>query len=588
MNNKVLFNLILKSCPSGSKNYTVFSVNKKKESIEDDYVVALDKPLSSKFIQNTINNEQDYKDNLDFLMTQYSATHFCYDKVYDYTKEQQESKLYLDSCKKGVFNMLSGRASSFILFGPSELEMKSQIFLDDNDGIIILALNDLFNFIEVNNEEEPRRIKVSMVCYLNDNVYDLQTNQLKPLAPKTKILEKEINSVNDFQTLSNKLLPMRKKIASSFIKSVDQTDLIFTFKCENNDGSVGIYHFIELSSVEYGVSEENESDFNRYIYENFHHISTCLIAAESGVYLDPENLNMFCRLYLKGLDCDSSDITFCSLVIGNAYPCKNNLKTLNFSSWIRNQVCSKRKLLKPTENDYNHSNSQKIKEQQNDQKTKIKSLKKESQQINDEKNESKDFDEQSHNINQSFKQVDANESGESLDRGGYTSIHNNNNNFSDEFSKELKKLQKLKKSKDNLKQQIKEKNIKQALETKVNKIVEEKLTNTEGLKNNNNTAYQIANQNYANTNYERNDQKISNNLKVHKEDKIKQVNSQHSVYNEPSLLEQNNIYKFELERFYNENVTLKNDNIILREDITRLNEINGNISNELEATRRKL
>ena len=48
-----------------------------------------------------------------------------------------------------------------------------------------------------------------------------------------------------------------------------------------------------------------------------------------------------------------------------------------------------------------------------------------------------------------------------------------------------------------------------------------------------------------------------------------------------------NAFNFEMEHIKQENITLKNDNIILREDINRLNEIGVSLENELEFTRKK-
>jgi hypothetical protein len=48
-----------------------------------------------------------------------------------------------------------------------------------------------------------------------------------------------------------------------------------------------------------------------------------------------------------------------------------------------------------------------------------------------------------------------------------------------------------------------------------------------------------------------------------------------------------NVFNFELEHIKQEAITLKNDNIILREDINRLNEIGVSLENELNYTRKK-
>lgn len=52
-------------------------------------------------------------------------------------------------------------------------------------------------------------------------------------------------------------------------------------------------------------------------------------------------------------------------------------------------------------------------------------------------------------------------------------------------------------------------------------------------------------------------------------------------------LNDSRIMNFELEHLKQENITLKNDNIILREDLNRLNEIGVSLENELDYTRKK-
>ena len=60
----------------------------------------------------------------------------------------------------------------------------------------------------------------------------------------------------------------------------------------------------------------------------------------------------------------------------------------------------------------------------------------------------------------------------------------------------------------------------------------------------------------------------------------------HSFIN-PQVVEENKVLNFELEHLRQENIVIKNDNIILREEVNRLNEIGVSLENELDFSRRK-
>lgn len=55
----------------------------------------------------------------------------------------------------------------------------------------------------------------------------------------------------------------------------------------------------------------------------------------------------------------------------------------------------------------------------------------------------------------------------------------------------------------------------------------------------------------------------------------------------PRLIDETKVLNFELEQIKQDNITLRNDNIILREDVNRLSEICSCLESELEFSRRK-
>ena len=133
----------------------------------------------------------------------------------------------------------------------------------------------------------------------------------------------------------------------------------------------------------------------------------------------------------------------------------------------------------------------------------------------------------------------------------------NNNDFIDTDLNQLKKLQK---SKDEIKESLYKIKEKDSLKKTISDLVSKELNK-----------YKRQNEEEENNTRHYNNRNQSNN---------------HSFIN-PQVVEENKVLNFELEHLRQENIVIKNDNIILREEVNRLNEIGVSLENELDFSRRK-
>lgn len=132
----------------------------------------------------------------------------------------------------------------------------------------------------------------------------------------------------------------------------------------------------------------------------------------------------------------------------------------------------------------------------------------------------------------------------------------NNNDFIDS---ELNKLKKLQKSKDEIKESLYKIKEKDSLKKTISDLVSKELDKykRQNEEEQNTRQYTIRNQ------------------------------SNNNSFTNPQVVEENKVLNFELEHLRQENIVIKNDNIILREEVNRLNEIGVSLENELDFSRRK-
>lgn len=689
---KIFFPVIVKPNPEYSKNSTVFSLpnnNNKKSNLansshnDDDnaggssqeaFVVALDKPLSKKFITNTIRNEIDYKENLDFLMTQYSANNYYFDNVYDYSNNTSNNtsnigtntnndvystsnslkssgvitSLYNDYLKRSVFNLFKGESSSFILFGASDPNGKEEVLYNSskssNRGLMTLAVSEILNYIEYHNSESNNnqimRLRITTLMHINETIYDLQNDQItKPINTvvpsnnnnnistnntNTSIISIPITDFSHYLSIINSTKLHKAKITSLIHKQIDHNDTITVLEIDNFDGSVGKLYFIELASTQYGLKSDNEvTDFNRYVFENFNFIGNSLYTVNSGGRLKYEEVGLFGKSVVDAFN-NVGLICFCSYLISNLYPNNSNVSCLMFVSWLRNQISEYNRSCEGSRNNcnsdgYNYSYDDKINKYNvgvggkdvssvdgNNNKAKNNLSINNDNDGNNEYNYNYDYTKPAYNGDNKDNKDHIN-SNTSLNESIVSETNNNcfkltnlakDSGFSTDFCKELKRLQKLKKSKDSLKQKLKEKQHNTDLEKRIEEIIVNKIGDNTNKGNKNaksKSKRKNNNKSKANDfNSKLQEEECYNNRNNYHEEQEPYNNKNNynndccDGNNDLNFKEQFNIMKFELEHLKQDNISLRNDNIILREDLNRVNEIGANTETELDLSRKRL
>ncbi len=138
-------------------------------------------------------------------------------------------------------------------------------------------------------------------------------------------------------------------------------------------------------------------------------------------------------------------------------------------------------------------------------------------------------------------------------------LSNDDANHNDFIDSELNKLKKLQKSKDEIKESLYKIKEKDSLKKTISDLVSKELDK-----------YKRQTEDEQNSRIQTNRNQSNN----------------HSFTN-PQVIEENKVLNFELEHLRQENIVIKNDNIILREEVNRLNEIGVSLENELDFSRRK-
>ena len=316
--------------------------------------------------------------------------------------------------------MLSGKNSCIMVFGPSE-GGKSYTFRggENEKGLIDRAVDDLFNYIEINQQvnqgKQNRsintfRLKIMIYQIFNENIYDLLSSSSKPNPLKiektlitedsdyyTTILDltqKELKSRKDLMNAVNEALKIRKNQAqlmqvnnlnkkshlitslilekiNKFNDTTSKTNEIIIEKYSQVD-------FVELANSEYGLTlsdiqrkklttkdiekkgktdnvnklynESIEDTENKIIEKSFNSICDNIIALNNNLPSKSESKLTLC---LKPTLNKKSNIILILCVLPNENPPIYSLKSLKYGNWLRNQISN---FESNTENHYKSNN----------------------------------------------------------------------------------------------------------------------------------------------------------------------------------------------------------------------------------------
>ena len=249
-----------------------------------------------------------------------------------------------------------------------------------NKGLIKSSINKILNLIKINkqgneissNTKNKYGLKISVYQIYFDKIFDLLSKDIKKINLVTnydenKILNSnlvgltdvEIRNIQDYEKVVKEIEINRKNLSRNLkVKNINKnSNLIVSLKLrkkiQNRVGNNIIDNysadyfsqidFIELISSEIGITDKygdsNDLSFEYSLYENTKNTYDSMIdniaCANYGITPSKEST---LTLSLKNTLKANSNIIFFNCVIPWEFPIDNSFKALKFTTWLRNQV----------------------------------------------------------------------------------------------------------------------------------------------------------------------------------------------------------------------------------------------------------
>ena len=249
-----------------------------------------------------------------------------------------------------------------------------------NKGLIKSSINKILNLIKINkqgneissNTKNKYELKISVCQIYFDKIFDLLSKDIKKINLETnydenKILNSnlvgltdvEIRNIQDYEKVVKEIEINRKNLSRNLkVKNINKnSNLIVSLKLrkkiQNRVGNNIIDNysadyfsqidFIELISSEIGITDKygdsNDLSFEYSLYENTKNTYDSMIdniaCANYGITPSKEST---LTLSLKNTLKANSNIIFFNCVIPWEFPIDNSFKALKFTTWLRNQV----------------------------------------------------------------------------------------------------------------------------------------------------------------------------------------------------------------------------------------------------------
>ena len=249
-----------------------------------------------------------------------------------------------------------------------------------NKGLIKSSINKILNLIKINKQgndisngvKNKYELKISIYQIYFDKIFDLLSKDLKKINMQinyddnqivntklTGLIDVEIRNTQDYEKIIKEVEINRKNLTRNLkVKNINKNSYLIVSlklrkKIQNRVGNNIIdnysedYYsqidFVELVSSEIGLNDKfQESDdlsFEHSLYENTKKVYDSIIdnisSANYGVTPKKEStLTYSLKKTLK----TNSNIIFFNCVIPWEYPINNSFKALKFTTWLRNQV----------------------------------------------------------------------------------------------------------------------------------------------------------------------------------------------------------------------------------------------------------
>ena len=317
-----------------------------------------------------------------------------YDKIYNETNSLEQ--IFNEIINDNITQLFHKKNSCVFCFGPTSGGKTFLLFGENNDinniknnknknekmnkGLIKSSINKILNLIKINkqgneissNTKNKYELKISVYQIYFDKIFDLLSKDIKKINLVTnydenKILNSnlvgltdvEIRNIQDYEKVVKEIEINRKNLSRNLkVKNINKnSNLIVSLKLrkkiQNRVGNNIIDNysadyfsqidFIELISSEIGITDKygdsNDLSFEYSLYENTKNTYDSMIdniaCANYGITPSKEST---LTLSLKNTLKANSNIIFFNCVIPWEFPIDNSFKALKFTTWLRNQV----------------------------------------------------------------------------------------------------------------------------------------------------------------------------------------------------------------------------------------------------------
>ena len=277
---------------------------------------------------------------------------FNFDKVYP--PLYPINSIYQETLNNPINDLFYNKNSCLFFFGPSfggksYLCRGSPILNENESGLLTRAVNDIFKKIGINSDFI---IKISVYQVYLNKLYDLTVEINNEIFNVDDLIKKEINNIKEFDSILKEAINNRKKLSQTLNLNINDnkkmSHLIISLYIENKKEKNVIpfsqIDFIELVSSDFGLPNENEIDnnFKNEIYINtnyvFNKIADNIINLSKNIPLNNLKNNHILLSCLKNTLKINSNIILFNCVIPWEFPLKHSYNSCKFINYIYNQI----------------------------------------------------------------------------------------------------------------------------------------------------------------------------------------------------------------------------------------------------------
>ena len=277
---------------------------------------------------------------------------YNFDKVYP--PLYPINSIYQETLNNPINDLFYNKNSCILFFGPSfggksYLCRGSPILNENESGLLTRTVNDIFKKIGINNDFI---VKISVYQVYLNKLYDLTAAINNEVFKVDDLIKKEIKNIKEFDSLLKEAINNRKNLSKNLNMNINdikkKSHLIISLYIENKKDKKIIpfsqIDFLELVSSDFGLSDENEVNNNLkneiYINTNyaFNAIADNIINLSKNISINQLNNNHILLTCLKNTLKSNSNIILFNCVIPWEFPLKHSYNSCKFINYIYNQI----------------------------------------------------------------------------------------------------------------------------------------------------------------------------------------------------------------------------------------------------------